>query len=46
MFAEFLLLFLIFPWAHTCVGSTIDLRCLVYGWVVHILLLTISGHPF
>lgn len=47
MFAEFLLLFLIFPlrFVHSGVGSTIyKISILEFGLCL-IILLTISGHP-
>lgn len=41
MFAEFLLLFLIFPWVHACVGLTVyGVNVLVLGYIY--LLLTVS----
>ena len=46
MFAEFLLLLLIFPWLHSCVGLTISLIGIINWLVSFILLLTISGYPF
>ena len=42
MFAEFLLLFLIFPWVHTCVGLTVCLiDSLVLGYIYLLLIFSI-----
>ena len=42
MFAEFLLLFLIFPWVHSCVGLTACLiNSAVLGYIYLLLIISI-----